>query len=112
MLASDLTYYEELKPSERGNDRLMFVGWTQSGRILEVGIEYFDGDDREHVFHAMDANLERNGSSLRRLGCRLKLHNASMGHGHDFFQSLAVERLRQAGIGQVGERNFCFWIGP
>ncbi len=45
--------WEELPSSERGNDRLMFIGFTASGRLLEVGVEYFD--DMEHVFHANDA---------------------------------------------------------
>lgn len=44
-----------LDPSERGNDRLMFVGFTLAGRLLEVGVEYFDAEDREHIFHANDA---------------------------------------------------------
>ncbi len=47
--------WEELAPSEKGNDRLMFVGFTSSGRLLEVGVEYFDADNLEHVFHADDA---------------------------------------------------------
>jgi len=52
---SDLSFAEELTPSERGNDRAMIIGWSFSGRILEIGIEYFEDEDREHVFHAMDA---------------------------------------------------------
>jgi hypothetical protein len=32
----------------------MFVGFTMAGRLLEVGME-FVSDEREHVFHAMDA---------------------------------------------------------
>jgi hypothetical protein len=47
--------WEEMPPSERGNERLMFVGFTASGRLLEVGIEYFDHEEREHIFHANDA---------------------------------------------------------
>lgn len=45
----------EIEPSERGNNRLMFVGFTAEGRLLEVGIEYFDDEDLEHIFHANDA---------------------------------------------------------
>ncbi|MBX9877393.1 MAG: hypothetical protein K2Y22_02960 [Candidatus Obscuribacterales bacterium] len=43
----------DLGVSISGNDRLMFVGFTKSGRILEVGVELV-GDD-EIVFHAMNA---------------------------------------------------------
>jgi len=47
--------WEEMPPSERGNARLMFIGFTSSGRLLEIGVEYFDEDDIEHVFHTDDA---------------------------------------------------------
>lgn len=46
--------YEDLESSARGNARVMFVGFTFQGRLLEIGIEYFP-DSKEHVFHAMDA---------------------------------------------------------
>jgi uncharacterized DUF497 family protein len=45
---SDLSFAIELRPSDRGNDRAMIVGWTYSRRILEIGIEYFESEDREH----------------------------------------------------------------
>jgi hypothetical protein len=51
--------WDEMAPSQRGNARLMFVGFTSNGRLLEVGVEYFDDEDREHVFHADDANVQR-----------------------------------------------------
>jgi hypothetical protein len=44
--------WEELGPSERGNDRVMFVGFSQDGRLVEVGVEYFDEQSEEWVFHA------------------------------------------------------------
>jgi uncharacterized DUF497 family protein len=47
--------WREMTPSERGNERLMFVGFTANGRLLEVGVEYFDQEDLEHVFHGNDA---------------------------------------------------------
>jgi uncharacterized DUF497 family protein len=47
--------WNELTSSERGNDRLMFVGFTSGGRLLEVGVEYFDSKNMEYVFHADDA---------------------------------------------------------
>lgn len=48
--------WEELTPSKRGYERLMFIGFTSEGRLLEVGIEYFDDNNIEHVFHADDAS--------------------------------------------------------
>ncbi len=67
VLESDLTFAEELDPSDRGNDRAMIVGWTFSGRLLEIGFEYFEKEDREHVFHAMDAGKAYKSEFLRRL---------------------------------------------
>ena len=46
----------ELPPSKRGNDRIMLVGFTAQGRLLEVGLEFFE--DRIYVFHANDATKE------------------------------------------------------
>jgi len=43
----------EMTPSDRGNDRVMLVGFTLVGRLLEVGIEFFA--NRLHVFHASGA---------------------------------------------------------
>lgn len=45
----------ELAPSRRGNQRIMLVGFTLKGRLLELGIEIFMEEDRMHVFHANDA---------------------------------------------------------
>ena len=47
--------WEELPLSVRGNERLMFIGFTSNGRLLEIGVEYFDDNQIEHVFHADDA---------------------------------------------------------
>jgi len=44
--------WDDLGVSERGNDRLMFVGFAEDGRLIEVGVEYFDKEDKERVFHA------------------------------------------------------------
>lgn len=44
----------DLDPGSDGNDRLMVVGWTSAGRLLEVGIEYLP-DGNEHIFHACAA---------------------------------------------------------
>jgi hypothetical protein len=41
----------DLSPSDDGHDRIMVVGWTATGRLLEVGIEFLPGGD-EHIFHA------------------------------------------------------------
>jgi len=65
---SDLTIAFDLEPSGRGNDRAMIVGWTYAGRVLEIGIEYFEDDEREHIFHAMDAGKEYKREFRRRLG--------------------------------------------
>lgn len=53
VLNDSLTIWIDLGVSRHGNDRLMFIGFTKTGRILEVGVELI-GDD-EYVFHAMDA---------------------------------------------------------
>jgi uncharacterized DUF497 family protein len=47
----------ELSPARNGNERLMFVGFTQEGRLLEIGIEIISDED-EHVFHGMDATKQ------------------------------------------------------
>ena len=44
--------WEDMGPSHRGNDRLMFVGFDSSGRLLEVGLEYINDEDVEFIFHA------------------------------------------------------------
>ncbi len=44
----------DLQPSANGNDRIMVVGWTSSGRLLEVGIEYM-AHGHDHIFHTSDA---------------------------------------------------------
>lgn len=67
VFASDLSFAEDLEPSERGNDRAMVIGWTYSGRILEIGIEYFETEDREHVFHGMDAGKAYKKDFLERI---------------------------------------------
>ncbi len=65
VIESDLSIAENLVPSERGNVRVMIIGWTFSGRILEIGIEYIA--DTEHVFHAMNAGKRYKKDFLRRL---------------------------------------------
>ncbi len=62
---SDFSIEVGLIPNERGNVRVMIIGWTFSGRILEVGVEYFG--DMEHIFHAMNAGKEYKRDFLRRL---------------------------------------------
>jgi len=44
--------WDDIGPTDGGNDRLMFVGFDPCGRLLEVGIEYIDAEDVELVFHA------------------------------------------------------------
>lgn len=68
VFASDLSYAEDLEASERGNNRAMIIGWTFSGRILEIGIEYFENEDREHIFHGMEAGKQYKKDFLARIG--------------------------------------------
>ena len=44
----------DLSPSIKGNDRIMLVGLTANGRLLEIGVEFL-ADGNEHIFHASDA---------------------------------------------------------
>jgi uncharacterized DUF497 family protein len=67
VFASDLSFAVDLEPSDRGNDRTMIVGWTYSGRIMEIGVEYFESEDREHIFHAMDAGKDYKKEFTKRL---------------------------------------------
>ena len=68
VFGSDFSFAEALdEPSDRGNDRTMNIGWTHAGRILEIGIEYFETEDREHVFHAMDAGKRYKKEFARRV---------------------------------------------
>lgn len=66
VLSSDLSFAVELPPSKYGNLRTIVVGWTYSGRVLEIGIEYLV--DCEHVFHAMGAGKRYRAEFERRLG--------------------------------------------
>jgi hypothetical protein len=60
--------WDELTPSECGNDRLMFVGFTSEGGLLEIGVEYFDNEDIEYVFHASDATRHYRTLFKKRMG--------------------------------------------
>jgi uncharacterized DUF497 family protein len=53
VLSDSRTIWLDLGPRRDGNDRLMFIGLTKSGRALEVGVELIGEDD--YVFHAMAA---------------------------------------------------------
>lgn len=44
----------ELPPSDRGNNRAMYVGFTSKGRLIEVGVEFLS-KTKVIVFHAMVA---------------------------------------------------------
>ena len=54
VLSDPRTIWLDLGPSRDGNDRLMFIGLTKGGRVLEVGIELIG--EGEYVFHAMAAS--------------------------------------------------------
>lgn len=55
------SYLSELFPngvSERGNERVMVVGFDQIGNLIEVALELIvgeDGEDEEYFYHAMTA---------------------------------------------------------
>ena len=53
VLSDSRTIWLDLGPSRDGNERLMFIGLTRTGRVLEVGIELIGKD--EYVFHSMPA---------------------------------------------------------
>jgi len=57
VLRSPLTVVVDLEPSNHGNYRVMWVGFTFNLRVLEIGIEYMP-NDQEHIFHAMDATKQ------------------------------------------------------
>ncbi len=65
VLRSPLTITVDIEPSFKGNDRVMWIGFTFNLRLLEIGIEYLP-HDKEHVFHAMDATkLNRREFALK-----------------------------------------------
>lgn len=47
----------DLAPARNGNERVMFVGFTQEGRLLEIGVEIISDED-EQVFHGLDATKQ------------------------------------------------------
>jgi uncharacterized DUF497 family protein len=53
-LDDPLTLEVEEGQSRRGNPTIMYVGKTQSERLLEVGVEY--KQEETHVYHARKAN--------------------------------------------------------
>ena len=48
-----------------GNPKVMWVGQTESDRLLEVGIEYLDGDI-DHVYHANNVQAKYKAMYYRR----------------------------------------------
>lgn len=73
VLNDQCTIWLDLGVSRDGNDRLMFVGLTKFGRVLEVGVELVDDD--EHIFHAMDAGeryVEEFNNAQQRISRRKK----------------------------------------
>ena len=49
-------YYDE-PPSDRGNSRRFWVGYTLTDRRLELGVEYRK-NDIDHIYHAGKAKKE------------------------------------------------------
>jgi uncharacterized DUF497 family protein len=64
---SELSFAVDMSPSQRGNDRVMIIGWTHTGRVLEISVEYFDHGEREHIFHARNAGIAFELEFRRRL---------------------------------------------
>lgn len=54
VLRSPMTLVIDLSPSLKGNDRIMWIGFTSNLRLLEIGIEYLP-NDTEYIFHAVNA---------------------------------------------------------
>ncbi len=45
--------------SNRGNERIMLVGFDQNGNLMEAAFEIItSNDDEEYFYHAMAATLE------------------------------------------------------
>ena len=42
--------------SERGNEQVMYVGWNQTGRLLETGVELYPEGEEDWASHARRAS--------------------------------------------------------
>jgi uncharacterized DUF497 family protein len=58
------TFFDECQ-SDRGNPRRMWIGYTLTERILEVGVEYMN-NDIEHIYHARKAQKETIKKAINR----------------------------------------------
>jgi hypothetical protein len=67
VLRSPLTITVDLEPSLKGNDRVMWIGFTFNLRLLEIGVEYLPVD-QEYVFHAMEATKRSRQNFEHRTG--------------------------------------------
>ncbi len=67
VLRSPLTIVIDLEPSRKGNDRVIWIGFTFNIRLLEIGIEYLP-NNKEHVFHAMDATKTHRKEFEKKIG--------------------------------------------
>lgn len=45
----------ELHDSERHNPQVMYVGWDDSGKLWEIGIEWYPEGQEDWAFHAQPA---------------------------------------------------------
>jgi hypothetical protein len=57
-LADDLTEAMDFDESKKGNPTVMYVGYTKSERMLEVGVEFLE--NAEHVYHVSCARGYQN----------------------------------------------------
>jgi hypothetical protein len=55
VIMNPLSAYLDEAVSNRENARRLYVGFTLSVRLLEVGVEYMS-DNRWHIYHAKRAN--------------------------------------------------------
>ena len=65
VMSSDANIECDLPSSQQGHDRLMLIGFTLSGRLLELGIEFLP--DALHIFHASDATKQYQTEFARRI---------------------------------------------
>ncbi len=55
VIAQDVFY--RIHDSERGNPQYMYVGFTLSGKLIEVGIEVYLEGEEDWAFHARTAGV-------------------------------------------------------
>ena len=54
--AMDYDLFYRLHDSERGNRQVMYVGFDNSGTLIEVGVELYPDGQEDWAFHARKAD--------------------------------------------------------